>query len=689
MPISLLVFGFLVALILSNVLNRIFPQIPTPAIQLTLGLLFGVLSRDNQIVINPELFLAFVIAPLNFREGQESDVKSFLRFRSFILYLILPTVLFTTLFLGLGVSTLLPIKIPLAICFALGAALAPTDAVAFLSLANRLKFPNRVKNILTSEGLLNDASSLVAFQFALTAFLTGTFSLAGASFKLALTIFGGIAVGLLFALLNRIFLSVLEKFDAADVTGALLLELALPVISYFIAELLGFSAIIAVVIAGVMQANRLKKVTLFDAQVDRVTKIIWETIHFMLNGFVFIVFGMEAAHFIGPVLTSPHYSNLYLFILVIAITALMFLIRFVMITLYYCYLSYRNHRSFPKYWKEIILLTFSGVKGSVSIATILLLPKEITPDFSLLLFIVGAVTLLSFLAGLLVLPKLAPAAVIEKDNLINIAILTTVSKELEEETHLNQENQVALYHVVDTYNKRIEKLILEQESNEVKSDLAELQLLILSIESKGLEYAFKNKEVSLYEYRIYQSYLKSLERDVNRSFTSSFTYALIIFLRVIRGLLHELSFFHGIIPNIRRIAKPRINLSQENRQHLTDLYLNNTALILDSLEDLEGFYNSYLVNFIQNQRIQNAELINSGLFVERVLTNYFPDANNEQLRGYYLERRTIHEFEQMGDITAKEAQQLRDQVNELESYSLRESSPNFAYDLIKYRQKTK
>nr|WP_281495596.1 cation:proton antiporter [Streptococcus uberis] len=100
---------------------------------------------------------------------------------------------------------MLPIKIPLAICFALGAALAPTDAVAFLSLANRLKFPNRVKNILTSEGLLNDASSLVAFQFALTAFLTGTFSLAGASLKLALTIFGGIAVGLLFALLNRIF----------------------------------------------------------------------------------------------------------------------------------------------------------------------------------------------------------------------------------------------------------------------------------------------------------------------------------------------------------------------------------------------------------------------------------------------------------------------------------------------------
>lgn len=690
MPISLLVFGFLVALILSNVINRIFPQIPLPAIQLVLGLLFGVFSKGNQLVINPELFLAFVIAPLNFREGQESDVKSFLRFRAFILYLILPTVLFTTLIMGLGISEILPIQMPLAICFAMGAALAPTDAVAFLSLAKRFKFTNRVRNILTSEGLLNDASALVTFQFALTAIMTGAFSLSSAGLHLTIAIFGGIAVGLVFALLNRIFLSVLEKFDAADVTGALLLELTLPIVSYFVASLLDVSAIIAVVIAGVMQANRLKKVTLFDAQVDRVTSIIWETINFMLNGFVFIVFGMEAAHFTGPVLTSPDYSNFYLLLLVVALTALLFFLRFVFISLFYLYRNIHNKRSFKKYWLEINLLTFSGVKGSVSIATILLLPREITQDYSLILFIVGAVTLLSFLTGLVVLPRLAPVTDTPKDNLTKIAILTTVIKELEDESRDDQNNnQAAIYHVVDTYNKRIESLILEQESNEVMADLAELQLMILSIESNGLEFAFKKKEISLLEYRIYQSYIKSMERDVNRSFVSSFTYALTILLRVFRGLLHEISSFQGFHSIVERIKKPRIQLSPSNRERLTDLFLNNTELVLEALEDLEGYYNSSLVNFLQSQRIQYAELINSGLFVERVLMHYLPDSNDLQLKGYYLERRTIHEFEQMGDLSSRETQVLRDQVNELESFSLRESSPNFAYDFIKYRTRQK
>lgn len=115
---------------------------------------------------------------------------------------------------------------------------------------------------------MNDASGLVAFQFAISALTTGYFSIFQASSQLLLAIIGGISVGLFFALLNRFFLAVLEKFDAADVTGALLLELALPFVAYFIANILDFSAIIAVVVAGLLQASRLKKARLFDDQVD-------------------------------------------------------------------------------------------------------------------------------------------------------------------------------------------------------------------------------------------------------------------------------------------------------------------------------------------------------------------------------------------------------------------------------------
>lgn len=687
MPISVLVITFLLSLIASNVINRIFPQLPLPAIQLFFGILFGIFSRNHQIILNPELFLAFVIAPLNFREGQESDVKSFLRSRGLVVYLILPVVMIATVLMGYSINSLLPIEIPLAMCFAMGAALAPTDAVAFLSLAKRFKFPKQVKNTLTSEGLLNDASGLVAFQFALTALATGYFSLSKAGLHLLFAIFGGIAIGLTFALLNRIFLSILEKFNAADVTGALFLELTLPFVVYFVADMLDVSAIIAVVIAGVMQANRIKKVTLFDAQVDRVTNVIWETINFMLNGLVFIIFGIELAHFTGPVLTSPTYSNFYLLILVLTLTALLFLIRYICIFIFYFFRSRRYQKPLKKYLREINLLTFSGVKGSVSIAIVLLLPQIDSFTNSFILFTVGGVTLLSFLTGLLVLPRLAPLASQPQNHLTKIGILASVLKKLEKESLASNHNQAALYYVLDTYNQRLEHLILEQEPNQVKEELAELQLLILSIESDGLEHAFKYKDITIFEYRLYQNYLKHLERQVNRNFISSFAYSLSIFLRVIRHVFREFLSLKTLFNQQLASMQAKNRLTDANRERLTELYLNNTELVLETLEDLEGFYNSSLVNFIQNQRLQNAELIKSGLFVERVIANVIPDTSGERLFGYYLERQTIHEFEVEGQLTAQEAQILRDEVNELESYSLRDDSSNLINDYINYKQR--
>ncbi|VTS42450.1 membrane protein [Streptococcus pseudoporcinus] len=510
-----------------------------------------------------------------------------------------------------------------------------------------------------------------------------------AGVQLLMSIVGGLAVGIIFALLNRIFLSILEKYDAADVTGALLLELTLPFVVYFVAHMLNVSGIIAVVIAGVMQANRLKKVTLFDAQVDRVTTIIWETINFMLNGLVFMIFGMELAQFTGPAIANPNYSNLSLFLLVFALTAILFLIRYLLIFAYFWIRSLQTRKSIRKYWKHINLLTISGVKGSVSIAIILLLPKLSGLQNSIALFIVGSVTLLSFLSGLLILPKLAPLMTSSQNLVTKIALLTDVLQSLARESRTAPANQAALYYVMDSYNNRIENLILEQEPTNVKEELAELQLLILAIESEGLEHAYKEKQINIVEYRVYQNYIKLLERQVNRSFISSFSYTVTVLLRVLRHLLRELLSFRKPHHLTATASKNRPYLSQQNRNHLTELYLDNTELIMETLEDLEGFYTPSLVDFLQNQRLQKAELIKSGLFVERVIANFIPDVSGERLRGYYLERQFIYNYEQGGQLTAKEAQALRDEVNELESYSLRESSPNFAYDLIKYRHTAK
>lgn len=97
---------------------------------------------------------------------------------------------------------------------------------------------------------------------------------------------GGFLVGLITALFNRLFLTILDNMDAADVTGALLLELVLPISSYFVAEEIHASGIIAVVVAGISLASRFKKITVFDAKLDSVSHTIWGTITFMLNGMV-------------------------------------------------------------------------------------------------------------------------------------------------------------------------------------------------------------------------------------------------------------------------------------------------------------------------------------------------------------------------------------------------------------------
>lgn len=676
----IIVIVFLFMLILSNVLNRIFPKLPLPMIQLFFGIAIGLLMKNHEFELDSELFLAFVIAPLSFREGQESDVSSFVKYKRITSYLILPTVFITMLAIGYVTGKLLSIDIPLAACFALGAALAPTDAVAFLSISKRFNFPKRVSTILTLEGLLNDASGLVAFQFAIATLITGSFSLLTASFQLFWAIIGGFLIGIIISLLHRAFLSILEKIDAADVTGALLLELSLPIIAYFLATEFGVSGIIASVISGLSQASRFKKIRLFDAEVDRVSLIVWNAISFILNGFVFILFGFVLTNILKPALESNAVSNLNLFAVVIIVTFLLFVIRFIMVSIY-TFLNRKKVTTFSLH--EVLLMTFSGVKGTVSIATILLLPELETYDYSVLIFIAGAVTLLSFLTGMIVLPILnkGNTKVVDTEDPMQIAILNDVIQVLEEDLQ-NTEDKAPLFAAIDNYNDRIENLILEAESTQTKKDLAYLRLMIIGIESDSLEYYYSKGQIDILEYRIYQRYLHYLEDKINRGFVSTFKYFFRISLRVGRKIFHEVI---TLLPTMRDFLndKPRQKrISEENKEHLSELYLVNTELVLESLVDLEGVYDPALLTFLKQSRLREAEIIESGSFVERVLTRVKPDNIDEMLRGYYLERKLISEYEKKRLITEKTARNLRQNVNKLESYSLRESSTTIPYQVI-------
>lgn len=487
MHLSLALLVLLFSLILSNVINRIFPRLPLPLIQIIFGVGIGFLLKGEVFELETELFLAFIIAPLLFREGEESDITSILRNWKLILFLIFPVIFVSTLGIGYLAKAVLPASVPLSACLALGAALGPTDFVAYSAISKRFSFPKWISYILQGEGLLNDASGLVAFRVAVTALTTGSFSLLDASWNLVISVIGGFLVGLITALLNRLFLTILDNMDAADVTGALLLELVLPISSYFVAEEIHVSGIIAVVVAGISLASRFKKITVFDAKLDSVSHTIWGTITFVLNGMVFFLLGTELPTLATPVLSSSTYDTLWMLLAIVLLTAIMFGIRFVMISAVFAQRAWRTKRSLKKIWKVATILTFSGVKGTVSIATILLLPvaNMTALEHSLLTFTVAGVTLLSFLIGILILPRLATGPAHTTNHYMQIAILNDVVRELEKDLKQSA-NQGAVYATIDNYNQRLEDLILEQESNDVKEELANIRIMIMEIESEGL-----------------------------------------------------------------------------------------------------------------------------------------------------------------------------------------------------------
>ena len=680
MEILVYAIVFSLILIVSNATNKLIPTLPLPLIQILLGIGIGFLLPNSEYHLDTELFLALVIGPLLFREAEEADITSILKHWRIIAFLIFPVIFISTLSLG-WLAHLLWLGIPLAACMAVGAALGPTDLVAFASLSERFSFPKRISNILKGEGLLNDASGLVAFRVALAAWTTGVFSLGQASWDLIISILGGFAVGIVTAAVNRGLQKLLLSVRATDIASELILELSLPLLTFFIAEEIHVSGIIAVVVAGILKASRFKKITLLEAKVDTVTHTVWNTVNFVLNGSVFVLLGMELEMISEPILRTPFYNNLLLIVTVLLLTGLLFLIRFLMVYGFYWYRGFRLKKSIDKYLKDALLLTFSGVKGTVSIATILLIPTHLEAEYPVLLFLVAGVTLCSFLIGLLVLPKLSEDKEESNDHLMHIAILNDVVMLLEKELTVTKQKG-PLYAAIDNYHGRIENMILSQEDKATQRDWEQLKLLILSIENDGLEQAYEEGKIRDRSYHVYQRYLRSMEQKVNRNLSSRLTYYFLVLFRLLRLLLHELVTFGSGI----RAWKNGENYKLEaiDYDQIAALYLANTEIIIESLENLKGIYRSTLISFLQESRLRETSLITSGAFVERVINRIKPNNIDEMLRGYYLERKLIFEYEEQHLISAKYARRMRQNVNELENYSLRESANTLPYDMINY-----
>lgn len=410
---------------LSRLAARVIP-VPVPLLQVTAGALVAWPTLGLHVALDPELFLFLFLPPLLFSDGWRMPKRELWRFRGAIFTLAVGLVLFTVLGAGFFIHWLLP-TIPLPVAFALAAVLSPTDAVAVSAIAQD-RLPGPIMHMLQGEALLNDASGLVTFKFALAAAVTGIFSLADASLNFVLVACGGLAIGVALSWLVGRIRSRMVARGWDDPATHVVFMLLLPFAAYVLAERLGASGILSAVAAGMMQSW----VDLLPRQTSTrlLNRSVWALLEFAFNGLIFLLLGLQLPDIISAV--TSHEISLWPALLWRCLDVL--LIFLVLLALRYVWVQSvwrltirirrwrgHHHSSLDLTARSAWLLTVGGIRGAVTLAGILSVPILISagvnfPERDLLIFIAAGVILLSLVSASLALPLLLRGVVKSPDH---------------------------------------------------------------------------------------------------------------------------------------------------------------------------------------------------------------------------------------------------------------------------------
>ncbi|MGH8600923.1 MAG: cation:proton antiporter, partial [Burkholderiales bacterium] len=317
-----LVLAMLLAVIVSGYLVRVLPfPLPLPIVQIALGgVIAGVLHHG--VVLQPTIFFLLFLPPLLFLDGWRIPKDGLLRDRAAILQLALGLVVFTVIGAGYLIHWLIPVM-PLAVAFALAAIVSPTDPVAVSSIASRTPVPRRLMHVLEGESLLNDASGLVCFQFAVAAALTGRFSLVSASLTFLWVALVGLATGVAFTLAVSFVQHWLSRKFGEENGSPILISVLIPFGAYLLADRFDASGILAAVAAGITMGY-----VEFGGRSPATTRLqrsaVWSTIQFALNGIMFVLLGEQLPgilrNAIANVHESGHHNPWWLALYAVAIT---------------------------------------------------------------------------------------------------------------------------------------------------------------------------------------------------------------------------------------------------------------------------------------------------------------------------------------------------------------------------------
>lgn len=472
----------LLAVVVSSGASRMLPiAVPRPLVQIAFGAAIG-LASDIRVEFDPELFFLLLLPPLLFLDGWRIPSDELFKDRSAVLELALGLVIFTMLGMGLFINWMIP-AMPLGVAFALAAVLSPTDPIAVSAIARRVPIPRRMRHILEGESLLNDASGLVCFRFAVAAVVTGSFSLADAALTFVWMAAGGLLIGVSVTMAIMRAKEHIGRRFGEDSGSNILVSLLIPFAAYLAAEEVGCSGILAAVGAGVtMSFAEATGQALAATRVRR--RAVWDMIQFASNGVVFVLLGEQLPAILpkaqATVGLTGHSSPLWLAGYVLAIALAMTALRFTWAWLSLSLTWFRAWRrqgipAHPSLFRLVLAMSCAGARGAVTLAGVLTLPFALPggapfPARDLAIFLAMGVIIASLLIASIGLPLVLRGLELPtepsrdaEDDLVRVAAAEAAIARIEEVQHAMAEGRPdadryveIASRLMDLYRTRIE-----------------------------------------------------------------------------------------------------------------------------------------------------------------------------------------------------------------------------------------
>ncbi|WP_278046728.1 cation:proton antiporter [Clostridium beijerinckii] len=539
----------------------------------------------------------------------------------------------------------------------------------------KISLPRKVLHLIEGEGLMNDASGLVSFKFALAAALTGTFSLFDATMSFFIVSIGGIIAGFVLENILIKFEFWIRSLGMEDITVEILLQILTPFIIYLVSEeVFKVSGILAVVVAGMVYSLSSKRLKFKNAKLNAVSENTWSVLAYVLNGLIFIIVGLQLPNIIKIAFYEATINNFQAIIDVLLITLALFTLRYLWVLFMYKFgdSSCKTEEKNVKF-HAALLTSLSGVRGAVTLATVLSIPLTLEngepfPERTLILFLSVGVILTTLLITTFILPLFANKNIPKETDYLQImnkaqikVWANTINK-----LKLEIDNKKYINMIISEYKYRIHQLKRGNSyyKNWNRSSKEEKKWMLICFKKE-----IENTRKMLQENKIDESTAYFYEKSVRNKI--KLMSSVEGFSLIFKEALMRISSLIFNIKKLRYILR-RIENKKRSEQQLKDL----------AMKDLYSTNAEYLIQYVKSiitpeneETLKKIILYYQGVYwvaskpILGKASKY--EKKKIQIKAMQLERNTIQSLFENGDITWNIASELRKNLNYIESDVLR------------------